>query len=138
MRDIKRLRGKLKNLNEFTQAKDNLAQSHAIEVQLNDLLKKKETYWAQRSRPSCYQKGTNTQNFSIQTANERRKVNNIQKLVDDEGETFVEEIYDVLTNYISNLFTSLNRIDMDDITNLVCDKVKEEDRLALGGGFQSL
>lgn len=60
--------------------------------------------------------------------------------MDDEGETFVEEdqIYDVLTNYISNLFTSLNPIDMDDITNLVCDKVKEEDRLALGGGFQSL
>lgn len=80
----------------------------SIEQQLDQILKREETMWYQRSRALWLKDGDRNSFFFHQKASNRKKRNTINLLVDEDGVKYSkqDEISKMLREYYQNIFKS--------------------------------
>lgn len=77
---------------------------------MEKLLLQEETHWHQRAKRQRLKAGDLNTSFFHQCTRIRHSKNFIEKLVDDEGKTWTkdEDLEDCITNFYSNLFSSIS------------------------------
>lgn len=108
-RKIRQLNKRLEALQaNKDQSKETIQAIHQIESELDDLLKKEEIMWLQRSRTLWLKEGDRNTKFFHNKANQRQKKNSINKLLSADGRwvTKKEELMALVREYYINLFRS--------------------------------
>ncbi|KAK6160956.1 hypothetical protein DH2020_004337 [Rehmannia glutinosa] len=96
---------------------------------LEDLYRKQECMWHQRSRVNWLWKGDKNMAFFHKTASGRRDRNRVEKILDDSGVWIEDEeaMKGVFTDYFQNLFTSEPNLDMSRAIDAVDNKMTDEE-----------
>lgn len=94
---------------------------------------KEEMYWEQRARVNWLRAGDQNTKFFHSSTIQRRKRNKILKIRDgsDVWHEKEEEIADIFMNFYSNLFSSSNPPDSEDILEFVQCEISDEDNRRL-------
>ncbi|KAL9664958.1 hypothetical protein QQ045_020367 [Rhodiola kirilowii] len=106
-----------------TRTKASSDKEKSIAKEIDEWLLREESIWAQRSRVSWLSEGDNNTRFFHLKANDRRRINTISTLVDQEGRSHSNQndIENVAVSYFCDLFASAIRLTDSDInTSLQC------------------
>ncbi|KAL4386718.1 hypothetical protein GQ457_09G000940 [Hibiscus cannabinus] len=114
---IKNLRDRIDTLNAQVVSDDVLGDIVEAKLTLNIELDKEELYWEQRARANWLKNGDWNTTFFHKFASERRRMNRISHLFDDQNRRYEEqeELHTLAIHYFSNLFSSSNPSGMDAI-----------------------
>ena len=121
----KEMRGcqvQMKRLMEEQQTEDIIAQMRSIDARMDELEKREEIFWKQRSRQEWLKHGEKNTKFFHAKAKQRIARNSITSLKDECGREYneEEEISELLVNHFADLFTA----NEDNDTRSVIDKVQ--------------
>ena len=108
----------------------NLESIKQLQGEIDHLLKMEYIKWKQRAKHNWYKNGNrsrNTQFFHV-WANQRRKIDHIGKIQDDEGNQWTkpEDIGGAFIQYYQQLFTTAEPIGVEDFISNVEIQVTEE------------
>ena len=104
---------------------------------LDDLLMKREIYWAQRSKVSWLKYGDKNTQFFYSKASQRRRRNHIQGMKNNDG-IWMEEKEDIIemtTNYFDGLFNAGTCPQIDECLNIVPHRVTLDMQQILSSEF---
>lgn len=92
---------------------------YELRQQLDDAYTDEEAYWSQKARKQWLQEGDKNTQFFHATAAQRRKRNGIETLEREDGSWCANEgeVVDEISDYYSNLFTSVDAYDWKDRLN---------------------
>ncbi|CAI8583487.1 unnamed protein product [Vicia faba] len=98
-------------------SEDNIRKYKALENQRQNLLKVEEIIWRQRNRALWLQECDKNTKFFHGKADQRRRVNRISKLKDDDGRWWrgIMHCERILTKYFKDIFSSSNPSDIMEI-----------------------
>jgi exonuclease III len=98
------------------------------EKELDELLEKEELWWSQRSRTLWLRHGDKNTKFFHQKASQRRRKNTIESIQDPSGtlHTDQEEIEAIFTSHFQNLFSSQQTTNIEDIVQVVNNKIDQD------------
>ncbi|MCH79971.1 hypothetical protein A2U01_0000733, partial [Trifolium medium] len=104
---------------------------------LSKVLRQEEEYWKQRSKTHWLRDGDSNTKFFHAMASTRRKRNKIAKLSNNEGDMINDQrgMCNIAKDCFENLFKKANNED-DEVTNLVCGRVTDDDNHKLTRDFQ--
>ena len=103
-----------------------------IMVVIENLLDQEENFWLQRGRANWLMHGDHNTSFFHNVATDRKKRNNIKKLLDDSGIWREgKELKNHITDYFSKLFTSEVQHPNQEVLSLVRRRVTTEMNNAL-------
>jgi mannosylglycoprotein endo-beta-mannosidase len=106
---------------------ENIAKQRIIAKEIEDMLKREEIHWAQRSRINCLQHGDKNTSYFHHFANETKKINMIRKLKDDSGARVegVADLNPMVSDYFAGLFSSEIEEPGPELINKVNPKVDD-------------
>ncbi|CAJ2634985.1 unnamed protein product [Trifolium pratense] len=109
-KELLRIKDRLKDQSLWSDSIDDHHMYKEPEKQHGELLKRQETMWRQRSRAVWLKNGDRNTKFFHNKASQRSKVNNIQKIIDEDGVWWrgEEQVEKVFINYFEDLFSSSN------------------------------
>ncbi|XP_057418992.1 uncharacterized protein LOC130713221 [Lotus japonicus] len=124
-RKISDARVELQRLQRRIQTAEVVERTRVVERDLDVLLEQEEIMWSQRSRTTWLRHGDRNSRFFHQKASQRRQRNMIECIRDSNGREVVtdEEISIVLSSYFRELFTSSNPSGIDEVVELVANRV---------------
>lgn len=127
-KEIGRIENFLKDSNMWEDSAEDLAKYKDLDKKLKELLKNEETMWHQRSRVMWLKDGDKNTKFFHNKAIQRKKVNGIKKIRDEEGTWWRGgyHVERVLVFYFSSLFTSSNPTDIEETCQVVRCKLNDE------------
>jgi hypothetical protein len=107
------------------------------EKELDDLLQCEELWWSQRSRAMWLKHGDKNTSFFHQKANQRKRKNRIEHLMDDQGIQHYEheKIEEILLKHFKNLFTSQDTSHISRTVDVVKNTITPEIYSHLGAEF---
>jgi hypothetical protein len=115
----------------------NIQQLKEKELELDNLLEQEEMWWSQRSRALWLTHGDRNTNFFHQKASQRRRRNKIETIKDsrDVIHTEQEEIENIFTNHLQNLFTSQPITNVAETVHAVHSKITQDMATYLSADF---
>lgn len=127
-KQIRLLRGELKELMAAVNDHDTLKMRKQIEGEIDELLAKEETMWKQRSRALWLQDGDRNTAYFHKVADGRNRRNQIKQIVDAAGMTHTKakDVETVFRHFFEELFTSQGENDMDDVLSAIETSVTPE------------
>ena len=136
-RAIKELQKKLDILNEAEPTEAAKAKFLELSKRMDELLQKKEIFWAQRSRINWLKHGDKNTKFFHAKATRRRKKNHIRGIQNVQGQWVenLEEVVEVALAYFDNLFHARVGDHMEECLNAVQSKVTDDMREVLSSVF---
>jgi hypothetical protein len=114
---------------QLNQENQNLTQQVAQkEKELDDLLEKEEMWWSQRAKALWLTHGDKNTKFFHQRASQRKRKNKIEVIKDQQNnsQTDREKIEDIFLNHFQLLFTTQNPTNITDITQVVNNRINQE------------
>jgi hypothetical protein len=98
------------------------------ERELDDLLEKEEMWWSQRAKTLWLTHGDRNTKFFHQKASQRRRKNKIETIKDQQNviQTDREKIEEIFLNHFQTLFTSQNPTNITDITQVVSNRINQD------------
>lgn len=130
-KELRACQHQMKELMEREPSEDNMNAMRNVDARMDELEKREEIYWHQRSRQSWIESGDKNTKFFHHKANQREMRNNVRCIKNAAGDVFEEEedIMECFVDYFNHLFTSTNNCDMDPVLDLVDplvdDRMKE-------------
>ena len=108
-----------------------------LDGRMDELEKREEVYWKQRSRQDWLVSGDKNTKFFHQKANQREQRNRVTRLRDEAGTWFdeEEEITECFVSYFETLFGSENNCDTDPVIDLVQPLVEDTMKDMLAAPF---
>ena len=108
-------------------------------AKLNELLKREEIMWCQRSRVQWLQEGNHNTKYFHNKANQRRRKNAIMSLKDEHGVAQEEplEIERIVVNYFSQIYSSTNPQNFGSIMEAVKRSVTSKMNVGLTQEFKA-
>jgi hypothetical protein len=85
-----------------------LEEIKSIQAEINDILEHEDMRWKQRAKQHWYLAGDKNTQFFHSWANQRRKLNSIRSVTDDEGRVWRRrnEVSKIFVDFYSHLFSS--------------------------------
>ena len=123
--EVKRLQKKVEELSCEDYTEEKKAEFLETSKKLDELLRRQEIYWAQRSRIQWLKHGDRNTKFFHSKVSQRRRCNYIQRLKDNDN-NWVEDIQDiagVATSYFQNMFRAGTCAQMEEWLNVVPHKI---------------
>ncbi|KAK2395425.1 hypothetical protein QL285_057163 [Trifolium repens] len=126
-RRIKYNQEKLRMLKERVPNKNTINQIKKTEQEMDDLLKNEELWWAQRAKAHWLLHGDKNTKYFHQEASQRKRKNNINFIEDKEGRRWLDEenIQRIFLNYFQDIFTSSNPSNIQNIVNVVHNRIND-------------
>lgn len=114
-RTIESLRNELNRLLNPTHAQTNSSRIAALEHEIENLVNQEELHWNQRSCTNWLTQGDDNNKFFHAIASERKHINHIKGLLEENGKWCVEEndIADINLKYFATLFLTSNPSDSE-------------------------
>uniref|UniRef100_A0A7N2N012 Reverse transcriptase n=1 Tax=Quercus lobata TaxID=97700 RepID=A0A7N2N012_QUELO len=122
---IKVLQRRAESLGTAECTEENKNEFLAVSKELDDLLRKQEIFWAQRSRVSWLKHGDKNTKFFHSKASQRKRRNFIKGILNEDN-TWVEEageVADVAINYFESMFTAGDNVSVEECLAAVQHKV---------------
>lgn len=109
-KDIIKIEGHLKEASSWEVSLESIQKFKDLEREHADLLQKEETLWRQRSYTTQLKDGDKNTKFFHGKADQRRKINEIKKLKDEDGRWWSghENVEKLMVKFYTDLFTSSN------------------------------
>lgn len=128
MKEIATRREQIRSLTSMPTTEGTLGEIKKIDVEIDELEYREETYWAQRSRQNWLRDGDKNTAFFHKKAEDRRRRNTIKGVFDEGGSwrTDEGEAEAVFVAYFKSLFESNNNIEMLPVIDKVQPKVSQE------------
>jgi hypothetical protein len=129
----------LRCMEERNHSDDTQVQMNKTRAELNELLKREEIMWRQRSRVQWLQEGNHNTKYFHNKANQRRRKNAIMSLKDEHGVAQEEplEIEQIVVNYFSQIYMSTNPQNFGSIMEVVKRSVTSEMNVGLTQEFKA-
>jgi hypothetical protein len=136
-RKIKQTQEQFHHLTPQTSNISNMQLIREKEKELDDLLQCEELWWSQRSRAMWLKHGDKNTSFFHQKANQRKRKNRIEHLMDDQGIQHYEheKIEEILLKHFKNLFTSQDTSHISRTVDVVKNTITPEIYSHLGAEF---
>nr|CCA66036.1 hypothetical protein [Beta vulgaris subsp. vulgaris] len=127
-KEIRMCQHQMKVLMESEPSEDNIMHMRALDARMDELEKREEVYWHQRSRQDWIKSGDKNTKFFHQKASHREQRNNVRRIRNEAGEWFEDEddVTECFAHYFENLFQSGNNCEMDPILNIVKPQITDE------------
>lgn len=127
-KEITIIENALKEASLWEGSVEDLAKFRELEKRHEELLKLEETMWRQRSRAMWLKEGDRNTKFFHNKASQRKKVNEIKKIKDEDGVWWrgEENVERVMISYFDDLFASSNPSEMEEICSMIRNKLNEE------------
>lgn len=111
VKEINKVKRQLRNMSERTLNEDELDEENALKSRLNDLQKREELYWKQRSTVKWLTQGDRNTKYFHQTTLARRRTNKIVCIWGLDGAWILGEkgVFREIHSYYQSLFTSNKR-----------------------------
>ena len=129
----------LKCMEERNHSDDTQVQMNKTRAEMNELLKREEIMWRQRSRVQWLQEGNRNTKYFHNKANQRRRKNAIMSIKDEHGVAQEEplEIERIVVNYFSQIYSSTNPQNFGSIMEAVKRSVTSEMNVGLTQEFKA-
>ena len=123
-REIRECKAQMGTLMTEEQTHETIRKMRAIDERMDELEKREEIYWKQRSRQEWLRHGDRNTKFFHAKAKQRVARNHIKRLTNEVGEVFEEEddIANLLTNHFQVLFKANDNVEL----HPVLDKVEAQ------------
>uniref|UniRef100_A0A803L0F3 Reverse transcriptase zinc-binding domain-containing protein n=1 Tax=Chenopodium quinoa TaxID=63459 RepID=A0A803L0F3_CHEQI len=110
-------RSQIEKLMNEAQTEEVISQMKTIDDRIDELERREEMYWKQRSRQDWLQHGDKNTTFFHTKTKQRAERNNIKKIKDEAGNEFDDEekITEVFVNYFEGMFTGNSHIEPDPV-----------------------
>ncbi|KAL2939928.1 hypothetical protein RDABS01_001310 [Bienertia sinuspersici] len=126
-KELRECQKHMSTLMEKQQTKDVIEQMKMLDIRMDELERREEMFWHQRSRQNWLESGDKNTSFFHAKANQRRKRNNIEIIRGAVGNMFEkeEETAEVFTSYFEELFNSGSQIDSAPVINVMQNVIPE-------------
>lgn len=116
-KELKACQQQMRALMEEPQSEEVLHQMRAIDDRMDELERREEVYWRQRSRQDWLKFGDKNTKFFHNKAKRRQVRNNIEKIHDAAGNVYDEEpdIMELFVSYFEDLFTGATSVDIEPV-----------------------
>ncbi|XP_041024388.1 uncharacterized protein LOC121264998 [Juglans microcarpa x Juglans regia] len=113
-------------------------QLRELQTEIDNQLEREHVEWKQRAKENWLPKGDRNTKFYHLSATQKKKRNNISKIVDDTGKTISDQkqIGESFTQFFKGLFATSNPKQMEDVINTVKRKVTPQMNEALIAPFR--
>jgi hypothetical protein len=117
----------------------NAREVNMVRRELRTLMRKEEIFWRQRSRVTWLKGGDSNSRYFHECASQRRKTNTVHGLHDSNGvwQTDPGVMESIVVEYFQNLFLSSSPTTINEVSQLVDERVSPEMNAALLAPFSS-
>lgn len=128
-REMRECTVQMENLMANSQTEETIAKMREIDERMDELERREELYWRQRSRQDWLQCGDKNTDVFHTKAKQRVQRNTISIIHDEAGQKFEEEdqIQEVFAAYYENLLSAGGQVETSDVVNKIIEKVRSED-----------
>ena len=138
-REMRMCTTQMHHLMEAPQTDETIAHMRALDSRMDELERREEIFWKQRSRQDWINHGDRNTKFFHGKAKQRVERNTISAIRDEAGQTYEDEqeIMEVFITHFSNLFTANNNVEMAPVLDRIEKKVADSMVAMLTEPFQS-
>lgn len=122
---IRMLQNTLEALKKGIPTKDCILKIKQLEVDLDDLLKQEELWWAQRAKVHWLKHGDLNTKYFHHKASQRKRKNYISNIQDQSGNFWQDsnKIHSIFSNHFQNIFSSSHYNDNSNVYEAVKNRV---------------
>lgn len=137
-KEIRSCQHHMKELMEMEPTEEVIHQMRCIDARIDELEKRDEVYWHQRSRQNWIECGDKNTTFFHQKANQMAHRNNIRSIKNEAGGCYEEEeeIMECFVNFFEHLFQSNTNCEIEPILNLIQPQISETMAAQLAAPFR--
>uniref|UniRef100_A0A803LHG6 RNase H type-1 domain-containing protein n=1 Tax=Chenopodium quinoa TaxID=63459 RepID=A0A803LHG6_CHEQI len=134
---MKDCRARMDSLMQETQSDEVIAQMRALDDRMDELERREEMYWKQRSRQEWLKNGDKNSTFFHMKAKQRSERNNIKKIKNAAGDIFEDEdqISEIFVDYFDSLFASNSQVEVEPVIDKVEEIVTDRQRSTIASPF---